>query len=357
MIKAYGPIQKPNGFQILSQIPSVRARRREDRLAQLTVGLVPTMGALHQGHLALIRQAAQENHRVYVSIYLNPTQFGVNEDFNVYPKTWAADLIKLVRLADEFKRTDTMGQLTTIVAPRTNELYPSLPPTSDVDGHGSFVIITPLSSVLEGASRPVFFRGVATVLTKFFNIVQPDRVYFGQKDIQQTIVVKRMVQDFHIDTEVRVCPTVREENGLAMSSRNLYLGKRRREVAPVLLQALKAVQEAFSQGKRKRADLLSAAFQKISVVQARQRSLPPAKRAMFDVDYISIADPSKLEELEEVNVQEGAIVSGAIIMLPVEDPQDGEDTGMGGGNFPVRLLDNIRLDILSSKLGILSRLS
>lgn len=312
---------------------------------------MPTMGALHEGHLALIRQAARENDQVYVSIYVNPTQFGVNEDLSSYPRTWPADQFKLKELFAEFDRDRRVGQIAAIFMPTTQEMYPGLPPSSEVDGHGSFVTITPLASRLEGASRPVFFRGVATVCMKLLNIVQPERVYFGQKDIQQTFVVKRMVQDFHLDTEVRVGPTVREPDGLAMSSRNVYLGDRRRSVALVLLGSLKAIQQVFAKGARKRRFLYNAAMDVLVTAQKQQEALPHHKRARFEIDYISIADTHTLEEIEEVTSEEGAILSGAIKMLPIEEPQEGEVTGLGGGTSTVRLIDNIRLDLLSAKAG------
>ena len=235
-------------------------------------------------------------------------------------------------------------------------MYPNLPPTSEVDGMGSFVNITPLSSILEGASRPVFFRGVATVVMKLLNIVQPERVYFGQKDIQQTYVIRRMVEDLHVDTQVRVGPTIRESDGLALSSRNIYLGSRRRKAATVLLKALTNVQYAFEHGKRQREDLIVAAYQVIDNARERELSLPPEERALFEVDYFSLADPRTMEELAAVNPAEGAILSGAIRMLPLENPQEGEDTGLGGGMTTVRLIDNIKLDLLSSKLHILPEL-
>ena len=315
-----------------------------------SVGFVPTMGALHDGHLTLIRQAAAENKRVYVSIYVNPTQFGVNEDLATYPMTWEADMEKLKALCAEFREYQNMGQLTTVFAPRTKEMYPNLPPTSEVEGLGSFVNITPLSSVLEGASRPVFFRGVATVVMKLLNIVQPKTVYFGQKDIQQTYVVRRMVEDFHLDTQIRVVDTVREPDGLALSSRNVYLGSRRRIVARVLLKALLEGQSAFKNGKRSREDLLAAVYEKIDKQLYKQRCKPPHLRAFFEVDYFSIADPRTMTEVSEVNPGEGAILSGAIKMLPIEEPQEGEDTGLGGGTSTVRLIDNVRLKLIDLKV-------
>ncbi|KAL8807951.1 MAG: hypothetical protein Q9182_000417 [Xanthomendoza sp. 2 TL-2023] len=314
-------------------------------LAKESVGFVPTMGALHQGHFALIRQAVEENHHVYVSIYVNPTQFGVNEDFGSYPQTLQADLQQLRSLTAKYCEDRSVGQITAVFTPTTQEMYPGLKPSSEIDGQGSFVTITPLSSILEGASRPVFFRGVATVCMKLFNIVQPDRVYFGQKDVQQTYVIRRMVDDFHLNTKVRVVPTVREKDGLAMSSRNVYLGKRRRKVAGVLIRALHAVRKDFVNGVTKREDLLSAAQTVLKEELEKQRALPPQWRSLFEVDYFSLADPMHLTELEDVDPAYGAVLSGAIKMLPVEDSQEDEDLGTGGGKTTVRLIDNIRLGI------------
>lgn len=343
--------RKLTGFNRVASIPSLRQMRRKALLAGNTVGFVPTMGALHQGHLALIRQAARENDQVYVSIYVNPTQFGVNEDLSSYPRTWDADKVQLATLAKEFKNNNQVGHMSVVFMPSTKDMYPGSPPSSDVDGQGSFVTITPLSTKLEGASRPVFFRGVATVCMKLLNIVQPERVYFGQKDIQQTFVVKRMVQDFHLNTKVRVGSTIREQDGLAMSSRNVYLGERRRKVALVLLDSFKEVQKVFARGARKRRFLYNAAIDKLSAVEKQQYALPRGERVRFEIDYISIADPDTMDELEEVDSERGAILSGAIKMLPLEEPQEGEETGLGGGTTTVRLIDNIRLELLSAKVG------
>ncbi|KAL8831092.1 MAG: hypothetical protein Q9170_005442 [Blastenia crenularia] len=319
-------------------------------LANESVGFVPTMGALHEGHLALIRKAVQENHHVFVSIYVNPTQFGVNEDFNSYPQTLPSDLKRLRSLAAQYWKDDSLGQITAVFTPTTKDMYPGLKPSSEIDGPGSFVTITPLSSLLEGASRPVFFRGVATVCMKLFNIVQPDTVYFGQKDVQQTYVIQRMVDDFHLNTRVRVIPTVREQDGLAMSSRNAYLGRRRRTVATVLIRALRAVRAAFMSGKTRGAHLLASANSVIEEELEKQRGLPPYRRALFEVDYISLADPLTLKELDEVNPKQGAVLSGAIKMLPIEEPQEGENTGTGDGTTTVRLIDNLRLEHIASFL-------
>ena len=339
---------KTHPIDVLRTVPDLRAKRSKAR----SVGLVPTMGALHDGHLTLIRQAAKENHQVFVSLYVNPTQFGVNEDLSSYPRTWLTDKQKLEGLHQEFSRdTKIKGQISGVFMPSTEEMYPGAPPTSEIDGQGSFVTITPLSSRLEGATRPVFFRGVATVCMKLLNIVQPEKVYFGQKDIQQTFVVKRMVKDFHLNTEVRVGPTIREKDGLAMSSRNAYLGERRRKVALVLLNSFKAVQHVFARGARKRRYLYNAAMDELEKVRKQQQAMRKSERARFEIDYISIADPETMDELEEVSPVDGAILSGAIKMLPLEEPKDGEVLGAGADKGPVRLIDNILLDLLSSKVG------
>ncbi|KAF2428341.1 pantothenate synthetase [Tothia fuscella] len=331
-------------FKIFHEVPALRQYRKTLTTTQRTVGLVPTMGALHDGHLSLVRQAATENTDVFISIYVNPTQFGVSEDLSTYPKTWESDM-KLLEIVDrELASTSGCGRISAIFAPSTGTMYPTLPPTSEVDGKGSFVTITPVGEVLEGKTRPVFFRGVATVCMKLFNIVTPERVYFGQKDVQQTVIIKRMVKDFHIDTDVRIGETKREEDGLAMSSRNVYLGSRRRAVATVLSQALFAAQEQYlSHKKTSRGDILWIANDIINEAVAKQEELPSEQRARFEVDYISLADPESLEEVDEVEPSRGAVLSGAIKMLPLEDPVDGEDTGLGGGIGSVRLIDNIVL--------------
>ncbi|KAG9639800.1 pantothenate synthetase, partial [Aureobasidium melanogenum] len=339
----YTPSAIRRAIHTFREVQPLRTFRKELQASKRTVGFVPTMGALHEGHISLMRQAAAENTDVFVSIYVNPTQFGVNEDLDSYPKTWQEDMDKLQALNKELQTKEGSGKITAIFAPITKTMYPTLPPTSEINGSGSFVTITPLGSLLEGASRPVFFRGVATVCMKLFNIVMPERVYFGQKDVQQTVVIKRMVKDFHLDTEVKIGPTEREADGLAMSSRNVYLGARRREVGVVLSRALKAAEKKYLQGKRLRADILWPANEVSTSKMMEQDDLPPSKRARVEVDYISLADPDTMEEIEVVDASKGAILSGAIKMLPLEEPQEGEVCGLGGGAVPVRLIDNIIL--------------
>jgi pantoate--beta-alanine ligase len=330
-------------IHIFRDVPPLRSHRRELLLNGSTVGLVPTMGALHQGHVSLVRQAAEENSHVFVSVYVNPTQFGVNEDLDSYPKTWDSDLALLKELDAELKRNGK-GRIEAIFAPTTKTMYPTLPPDSTLPGTGSFVTITPLANLLEGRSRPVFFRGVATVCTKLFNIVEPERVYFGQKDVQQTVIIKRMVQDLHINTQVRVGPTEREKDGLAMSSRNVYLGERRRKIGIVLSVALGAARAAYKMGKTARDDVLALSWDVTNMMNIKQDELPEDERAQFEVDYISLADPDTLEEVESVDPKKGAVLSAAIKMLPLEATKEGERLGLGGDTMPVRLIDNLILE-------------
>ncbi|KAG6247858.1 hypothetical protein E4U23_003455 [Claviceps purpurea] len=335
-------------IRVLRTVDDVRKWRKPLLIDHRSVGLVPTMGALHEGHMALIRAAARENHHVVVSIYVNPAQFGIREDLASYPVTWETDTAALAKLDGELADEGAnLGRVSAVFAPTTPDMYPSGFPGQEVDSKGSFVTITPVGEVLEGASRPTFFRGVATVCMKLFNIVQPERVYFGQKDVQQTLVIRRMVQDLMVPTEVVVCPTERESDGLALASRNVYLGTRRRKVGLVLYRALRAAENAYRGGEAQtsRAAILGAAQAVCDGVLQAQKDMKPSERALFDIDYLSLADPDSLQELDEVDPRRGAILSGAVKMLSVEDSQEGEDLGHSGGPA-VRLIDNI---ILSPK--------
>ncbi|KAJ5123131.1 Pantoate-beta-alanine ligase [Penicillium atrosanguineum] len=313
----------PSSFQVFRDVPQLRQLRRQLLRNDRSVGFVPTMGALHEGHLSLIREAARENTDIFVSIFVNPTQFGVNEDLSSYPRTWDSDVEKLEQLNEELAKATAAGSDT---------------PTGRISA-----IFAPTSKKLEGGSRPVFFRGVATVCMKLFNAVTPDRVYFGQKDIQQTVIIKRMVQDFLIGTEVRIVSTTREPTGLALSSRNVYLGERRRAVGLTIYKALKAADEAYRSGKTSREDILGAARSVTKRVLAEQEALSPTERALFEADYISLADPDTLDELDLVDRSKGAVLSAALKMAPLEETKPGEDCGLGDGKVAVRLIDNIIL--------------
>ncbi|KPM37637.1 hypothetical protein AK830_g8919 [Neonectria ditissima] len=335
----------PNSpIRVLRSVDAVRRWRAPHALDHRSVGLVPTMGALHEGHLSLIRAAAAENHHVVVSVYVNPAQFGVREDLASYPVTWDQDAAALARLDRELADDGAnLGRVSAVFAPATADMYPSGFPGQDVASKGSFVTVTPVGEVLEGATRPTFFRGVATVCMKLFNVVQPERVYFGQKDVQQTVVIRRMVRDFLLPIAVVVGPTARGPDGLALSSRNVYLGPRRRAVAVVLPGALRTAEAVYtSAGLRDRASILGAAHNFVAAVAQVQADLPPSERVTFELDYLSLSDPETMLEVDEVDPTRGAVLSGAIKMLPVETAREGEDLGHSGGPA-VRLIDNIIL--------------
>ncbi|TRX90102.1 hypothetical protein FHL15_009021 [Xylaria flabelliformis] len=331
-------------IKVLRTVDAVRKWRKPQVLDHRIVSLVPTMGALHEGHLSLIRAAARESHHVVVSIYVNPAQFGIKEDLASYPVTWDNDCKILAELDRELADDGgNLGRISAVFAPTTSEMYPSGFPGQEVDSKGSFVIMTPVSELLEGRTRPTFFRGVATVCMKLFNIVQPEKVYFGQKDVQQTVVIRNMVRDFMLPIDVVIGQTSREPDGLALSSRNVYLGERRRKVATVLSRALKAAEEQYLNGVFDRESILKAANSVVVNTLNEQLALVPEQRVKYEVDYISLADPSTMEEVvSEVNPAVGGILSGAVKMLSVESPQPGEDLGHSDGP-PVRLIDNIVL--------------
>jgi pantoate--beta-alanine ligase len=330
-------------IRILRTLDSVQSWRRAYYRDGSVVGFVPTMGALHYGHLSLMSAAALESDHVVVSIYVNPTQFGVKDDLSSYPANWDADCRLLTELDRQLAKNGTRGRISAVFAPTDNVMYPTGVPGQELESKGSFVTITPVGEVLEGASRPTFFRGVATHCIKLFCAIQPDKAFFGQKDIQQAVVIKKMVKDFLLPFEISVCPTEREPDGLALSSRNVYLGERRRKVAPVLIRALQAAARQYQDGATDRDAILGAANQIIAETQAQQVALPAASRVNFEVDYISLAEPDTMEEVvQHVNREKGAILSGAIKIFPVETPQPGEELGYSGGPL-VRIIDNVVL--------------
>jgi pantoate--beta-alanine ligase len=254
-------------MQLAKTIAELRDLRRQ---SSGSVGFVPTMGYLHEGHLALVRQARNENSTVVVSIFVNPAQFGPSEDLASYPRDLGRDLELL-----EEERTDV------VFMPSDEEMYPPL--------FSSWVDVEKVTERLEEASRPGFFRGVATVVAKLFNIVQPTKAYFGQKDAQQAIVIQRMVADLNMDLEIIVVPTVRENDGLAMSSHNVYLNSEERQAATVLFEALTLAKELW-QGGEKDADKIR--HQMTSLIQ---------NEPLAQIDYVSIADASTLAELKTVD--------------------------------------------------------
>jgi pantoate--beta-alanine ligase len=251
-------------MQVVKAITEIRALRQN---LKGSVGFVPTMGFLHAGHLALVRRAKAENSVVAVSIYVNPTQFGPREDFGAYPRDLDRDLGLLRK-----EGTDI------VFVPLDDEMYPP--------GFSSWVDVEKVTEPLEGATRPGHFRGVATVVAKLFHIVQPTRAYFGQKDAQQAVVIKRMVTDLDMSLEVVIVPTVRERDGLAMSSRNVYLSPKERQAATVLFKALMLARQLRKAGEKD--------AEKIR----RQMTECIRKEPLARIDYVSIADTERLEELD-----------------------------------------------------------
>ncbi len=235
-----------------------------------SVGFVPTMGYLHDGHLALVKQARAENSIVVVSIFVNPTQFGPAEDFKTYPRNTERDLAMLRK-----ERTDI------VFMPAAEEMYP--------EGFNSWVDVEKVTDRLEGNCRPGHFKGVATVVAKLFNIVEPTRAYFGQKDAQQALVIKKMVADLNMNLEVIVAPTVRESDGLAMSSRNVYLNPQERQSATILFKALTLAQNLWGRGERNAEHI------------RQEMTFIISKEPLAKIEYVSIADAKTLEELTEID--------------------------------------------------------
>ena len=246
------------------------------------LGLVPTMGALHEGHLALVRRARDENATVAVSIFVNPTQFGPQEDLATYPRDMERDLELL-----EAEGVDL------VYAPTAEEVYPP--------GFDTWVEPGALGERLEGAVRPGHFRGVATVVTKLLNVVTPDRAYFGQKDGQQLAVIRQLVRDLNLGVEIVAVPTVRDADGLALSSRNAYLTPEQRAAAPVIYRALLEARNLWVNGERDAETLRAAA-----------REILESEPLIEAIDYVSVADSTSLLEL--VRVDGPAMVSAAVRM-------------------------------------------
>ena len=265
-------------MQIARTIAEMRAAVRALRSPRRAVGFVPTMGALHDGHRSLMRAARERCDVVAASIFVNPAQFGPNEDFSRYPRTFEADCRML-----EAERVDIL------YAPTVEEMYPA--------GTSTVVRVEGISDRLDGVSRPGHFHGVATVVAKLFNIVQPDIAFFGQKDAAQVAVLRRMVRDLNMPLELAVCPTLRESDGLAMSSRNRYLSPEERQQSLVLSRALQAVESLAKNGEQNASRLLEA-------MQQVFRTQPTVR-----IDYLEVVDPATLLPVE--NTRLGTLVAVA----------------------------------------------
>ncbi len=256
-------------MKICATIKDIRAASHAAHLAGQRLSLVPTMGALHEGHLSLVRAAKAQSDFVTVSIFVNPLQFGPTEDLAKYPRTFDRDQALLEKEGVDL-----------IFAPSVAEMYPTTAVT--------YVNVEGLSDRLDGQSRPGHFRGVTTVVSKLFHIVAPDLAVFGQKDAAQVAIIRRMVRDLNIPVEILVAPIVREPDGLAMSSRNAYLDPQQRQQALVLSRSLQRLQEIFQQGERSAAQLVAAGRQLL------------AEEPSVRIDYLSVVDPESLEPVAEV---------------------------------------------------------
>jgi pantoate--beta-alanine ligase len=279
---------------LLTTIADIRAALLPYRRAAKRIGLVPTMGALHEGHLSLVRASKAECDVTVVSIYVNPSQFGPNEDLSKYPRALQADVEKLAACGAEF-----------VMAPGDGEVYRP--------GHGTWVEVGAIAEPLEGRCRPGHFRGVATVVLKLLNMVRADVAYFGQKDYQQAAVIRRMVDDLDVPAEIRVCPTVREPDGLAMSSRNAYLGRDARLRSMVLWQSLELARELVAGGERDAAAIIRQMTERIVAAGAA-------------IDYVALVDPDSLAAVCQVagptlavlavKIDGTRLIDNAILELP-----------------------------------------
>src|ERR1700674_4440467 len=257
-------------MKICSTIPEARPPGGDARASRKRLGLVPTMGALHEGHLSLVRAAKAQCDSVAVSIFVNPMQFGPTEDLSKYPRQFDRDCQLLEKEGVDI-----------LFAPSVDEIYPN--------GQVTWVLVEGLSDKLDGRSRPGHFRGVTTIVSKLFDILEPDAAFFGQKDAAQLAVIRRMVQDLNFPVEIVACPIVRESDGLAMSSRNAYLNREERGRALVLQRSLQQVQQEFQAGEGIAAKLISAAKEVFT------------REPQVALDYFAIVDPDTLDPVEQIS--------------------------------------------------------
>ena len=282
-------------MQIVRSPKKMQKICRELKRKGQVISFVPTMGYLHRGHLSLIKVAKKRSDVLVVSVFVNPTQFGPKEDFNRYPRDFKRD---------RFLLESRLGRDDFVFAPRMKDMYP--------EGYLTYVNVDKITHKLEGAIRPGHFQGVTTIVAKLFNIVQPDVAVFGQKDAQQAVVLKKMVDDLNYGIKMIIAPTVRERDGLALSSRNKYLSREERKQAKVLYQALRQVEEMIKMGERKASKIVSGMRTLIN------------KQPLADVDYIAITDANSLELLNKLK---GEILISLAIRF---------------GN--TRLIDNIKMN-------------
>ncbi len=269
---------KSNNPQLVTTVDELRQHLSALRRAGRRIGLVPTMGALHEGHLSLVRASRESCDFTVVTIFVNPAQFGPEEDLDAYPRRLEADMQALAPCGADL-----------VFAPQPEEVYRP--------GHQTWVDVETVSKPLEGSSRPTHFRGVTTVVIKLLNMVGADAAFFGQKDAQQALVIRRMAADLNVPTEIHVCPIVREADGLAMSSRNACLSPAGREQAAVLYKSLRLAEELVEGGERKAGRIIE---QMRTVIMAADDA---------EIQYIALADPETLEAVEEITGETLAVLA------------------------------------------------
>lgn len=266
-------------MRLVDTISDMKVIIRSNRSMGKTIGFVPTMGYLHKGHLSLVNRSVQDNDFTVMSIFVNPTQFGPNEDFEKYPRDMERDL----SLAES-------AGVDVVFAPGVAEMYP--------EKYKTYVNVEDITGVLCGLSRPGHFRGVTTVVNKLFNIIEPHKAYFGQKDAQQVIVIKKMVRDLNMSLEIVTCPIIRESDGLAMSSRNVYLNSEQRKAAVILSKSLFEVEELIKQGER-------SSVKVVKYLRDRIKS-----EELAEIDYVEVVSSNGLEVIEQI--KESVLIALAV---------------------------------------------
>ncbi|MDU3335258.1 pantoate--beta-alanine ligase [Paraclostridium bifermentans] len=268
-------------MKIINNIKEIRKQVKDWKNDGLSVALVPTMGYLHEGHESLIKKASEDNDKVIVSIFVNPMQFGINEDLSTYPRNIDRD-------SDICEKNGA----SLIFNPSVEEMY--------TDGFSTFVDLNNLTSGLCGKSRPTHFRGVCTVVSKLFNIVSPDKAYFGQKDAQQLSIIKQMVTDLNFDIEIVSCPIVREADGLAKSSRNTYLSKEERQASTIINKSLKKAKTLIKSGERDSKNIIDFIKNEIN------------KEPLAKIDYVSIVDNNTIKNTK--TIEDGSLIAVAVFI-------------------------------------------
>jgi len=281
-------------MRVIENIKDLKAIVRSQKQSGKTIGFVPTMGYLHEGHISLAKKSVSENDFTIMSIFVNPTQFGPKEDFSEYPRNMEKDTVM----------AENAG-VDVVFSPTEKEMYPY--------GYNTYVNVEQITDTLCGESRPGHFKGVATVVTKLFNIVEPDKAYFGQKDAQQAVVIKRMVRDLNMSVEIITCPIIREQDGLAMSSRNTYLNEEERKAALILSKSLLDAERLVKSGEKNSSKIIKHIKDMISAEK------------LANVEYIKIVDQEDLRDVNEIDKK-------ALIALAVR---------FGS----TRLIDNIEVEV------------